>query len=142
MKGRLAVLLALSLLPLALSLPCFFGLTWAAGDLIRQFGPWKELGRQALAAGHLPLWNPTVFCGMPLAGNFQSGLFYPLHFYFYFLPFSTGLGIHLGIHVFLSGLGFYVWPAASNVRALPPCWRLWPGPATPSSWPGSNSCPR
>jgi hypothetical protein len=32
---------------------------------------------QALRAGHLPLWNPYQFSGMPYAADIQSGLFYP-----------------------------------------------------------------
>jgi hypothetical protein len=98
----------LLILPLALSLPCLFGYVWAMGDLVRQFYPWKELGRQALASGHLPLWDPYVYCGMPLLGNFQSGLAYPPHLPFYFLPFAQALGWHLLFHFFMAGLGFYV----------------------------------
>lgn len=99
--------MVLLLLPLFLSLPCFFGWAWAEGDLLRQFYPWKELGRQALAAGHLPLWNPYVYCGMPLLGNFQSALAYPPHFLFYFLDFAPALGWHLLFHFFVSGLGLF-----------------------------------
>ena len=101
------VLASLLLLPLFLAAPCWAGYAWAEGDLVRQFYPWKELGRQILASHQLPLWNPYAYCGMPLFGNFQSALAYPLHLPFYFLSFAPALGWHLFIHFFISGLGFY-----------------------------------
>jgi hypothetical protein len=113
------ILLCLLVIPLLLSLPCFLGYSWAAGDLLRQFYPWKELGRQAILAGRLPLWNPYVYCGMPLLGNFQSGLAYPPHFVFYFLPFTFALGWHLLFHFFLSGLGFYALCRALGISEGP-----------------------
>lgn len=94
--------------PLWVSTPCLLGLTYAQGDLQLQFFPWKELGLQAAQAGRLPLWNPTVLCGMPLLGNFQSGLLYPGGIFFYLLSFPNALGIHLGLHFFLAGSGAYV----------------------------------
>src|SRR3954452_22660917 len=76
-RKDLPALLFLLLIPLFVAWPCFTGLTYAQGDLQLQFFPWKELDRQAALAGRMPLWNPTVYCGMPLLANFQSGLLYP-----------------------------------------------------------------
>src|SRR5262249_29720894 len=27
--------------------------------------------------GRIPLWDPSIYCGVPFAGNIQAGLFYP-----------------------------------------------------------------
>jgi hypothetical protein len=126
-SGRNA-LLGLLLLPLLLALPCWLGLAWAEGDLVRQFYPWKELGRQAFEQGRLPLWNPFIYCGMPLLGNFQSALAYPLHLPFYFFPFAPALGWHLFIHFFISGWGLYSLAKALGLRPGPAflaaiCWQ-------------------
>ena len=42
-------------------------------------------GRQ-LAAGHLPLWNPWVFSGIPFLGAMQTGMLYPTTWLFAVLP--------------------------------------------------------
>jgi hypothetical protein len=48
------------------------------GDLAALFVPLRVFAAEQLRAGHIPLWNPHIFCGMPFAGDFQSALFYPL----------------------------------------------------------------
>src|ERR1043165_9629882 len=45
-------------------------------DAVSQFVPWRQWGFDQIRAGHLPLWNPHAFCGMPFVGMFQSALFY------------------------------------------------------------------
>lgn len=32
---------------------------------------------EALRHGRIPLWDPSIYCGIPFAGNIQSALFYP-----------------------------------------------------------------
>ena len=44
--------------------------------------PWHAyLGRQ-LAAGHLPLWDPSRFAGVPFAADISVGTFYPPNWLF------------------------------------------------------------
>src|SRR6202165_4495751 len=50
---------------------------WLTADVIREFVPWLGLERQALLAGHLPLWDPTMLGGKPLLANDQSAFFSP-----------------------------------------------------------------
>ena len=47
------------------------------GDLASFLYPMYGFASEALRAGHLPLWNPYQFSGMPFAADIQSGLFYP-----------------------------------------------------------------
>ncbi len=52
------------------------------GDLASFLYPMYGFAAQSLRAGHLPLWNPYLFSGMPFAADIQSGLFYPLNLLF------------------------------------------------------------
>ncbi len=47
------------------------------GDISLYFAPMEELVARELRSGRLPLWNPFVLCGQPLAANPQCWLFYP-----------------------------------------------------------------
>ncbi len=42
-----------------------------------QFIPWWDFAWESILAGQIPLWNPWVGMGAPLAANYQSALFYP-----------------------------------------------------------------
>lgn len=64
--------------------------------------PWKELGIDLWLQGIIPLWNPFVGTGLPLAANFQSGIFYPFNLVFILL---TKI---MGIHGFLSAWNIYI----------------------------------
>ena len=44
-------------------------------DQIQQFVPWTNLAWHQVHSGQLPLWNPYNVLGMPLAFNWQSGVF-------------------------------------------------------------------
>lgn len=53
------------------------------GDLASLYYPAYVYVSEQLRAGSLPLWNPHVFAGMPLAADAQTGLFYPLNWLLY-----------------------------------------------------------
>ena len=70
--------LPLWLAPLVLFAPLLLrgeALFW--GTPFLQFVPWRSWAWETLSSGHLPLWNPLVGMGAPLAANYQSALFYP-----------------------------------------------------------------
>ncbi|MDX6576589.1 MAG: hypothetical protein QOE96_2542, partial [Blastocatellia bacterium] len=49
--------------------------------------PLRVAAAQMVRSGHLPLWNPYIFSGMPLLGAAQGGLLFPLNwFYLVFSP--------------------------------------------------------
>jgi hypothetical protein len=52
------------------------------GDLASFLYPMYGFASESLRAGHLPLWNPYLFSGMPFAADIQSGLFYPINLLF------------------------------------------------------------
>lgn len=58
-----------------------------------QFVPWWEFSWGTILDGGLPLWNPWVGMGAPLAANYQTALFYPP--YWSYLVFLVIGGIEL-----------------------------------------------
>ncbi|MDH7475218.1 MAG: YfhO family protein [Anaerolineae bacterium] len=102
------VALALAIPPLVLFWPFVFGrkvLFW--GTPLLQFYPWRELAIQILRSGQLPLWNPYLGNGTPLAANLQSAVFYPLNFLYLFIPVHWAMGYTAVLHVLLSGWFMY-----------------------------------
>lgn len=47
------------------------------GDISGYHYPLLQYAFQSLKEGRLPEWDPTIYCGLPFAGNTQAGLFYP-----------------------------------------------------------------
>ena len=58
----------------------------AEGDGQIVFLPMRAIFGRQLAAGHLPLWNPWVFSGIPFLGAMQTGMLYPTTWLFAVLP--------------------------------------------------------
>lgn len=55
-----------------------------AGAVVWAFQPWNILAHHELfEEGEIPLWNPYQGTGMPLAANFQSGVFSPMQWPFF-----------------------------------------------------------
>jgi hypothetical protein len=47
-------------------------------DLEGYFYPLVDAAFLSLKSGHFPLWDQTIYSGIPLAGNIQAALFYPV----------------------------------------------------------------
>lgn len=68
----------LVLAPLILLAPLYItGKAFFWGTPSTQFVPWWDFAWKSILSGQLPLWNPLVGLGAPLAANYQSALFYP-----------------------------------------------------------------
>lgn len=101
------------LAPLILLAPVWLSghaLYW--GTPATQFVPWWWQAWQTLLAGELPLWNPLVGMGAPLAANYQSALFYPPHWLYFVLAALGGLpllawgqALLVAAHLALAGIG-------------------------------------
>lgn len=69
---------------------------------------------EQLARGHLPLWTPYVYGGMPFAANMQAGVFYPINLAMMlavahvrgYLPYRALEGIEV-LHYFVASIGTY-----------------------------------
>jgi hypothetical protein len=72
--------------------------------------------------GHLPLWNPYVFCGYPHLAGGQIGMFYPLNFFFLLpIPPYYALTLFILTHFGLAGVFMYSlirWLVGSRVGAF------------------------
>lgn len=78
------------------------------GDLYSYHYPLRHLVVSTLQEGRLPLWNPYIFAGTPLAANPQSVLFYPGSLLHYFFPLSWAFSLEAFFHLFLAFLGAYL----------------------------------
>ena len=80
------------------------------GDFNAFYFPLARFAADQLQAGRLPLWNPTLYTGMPLAADFQVGLLYPPNLLACLLarPFEYGALEALAIlHYWLASLTAY-----------------------------------
>jgi hypothetical protein len=77
-----------------------------------QFIPWWEFAWGTILEGGLPLWNPWVGMGAPLAANYQTALFYP-PYWSYLVFFILGgvrlmawsMTIMVVLHLIWAGIG-------------------------------------
>lgn len=81
-----AVAAALLLIPLIYFYPVLIGQVFLApGDGWMQNLGVRVLVGQMIASGQMPLWNPFIFGGMPLAASIYPGCFYPPNWLFVIL---------------------------------------------------------
>jgi hypothetical protein len=68
-----------------------------------------------LQHGHLPEWDPTIYCGLSLVGNVQAALLYPPNWLMFALNFHRrhlsymGLQILVMLHMWLAFMFCYLW---------------------------------
>ncbi|HUJ72534.1 MAG TPA: hypothetical protein VLZ30_09835 [Verrucomicrobiae bacterium] len=87
-------------------------------DLASQFIYWRAFAADQLRHGHLPLWNPHVFCGTPFLGWAQSGALYPSNWLDLVLPLWLSINLGIALHVFLAGLFTYAWGLRRGLHPL------------------------
>ncbi|RJP21336.1 MAG: hypothetical protein C4520_09995 [Candidatus Abyssobacteria bacterium SURF_5] len=73
-------------------------------DIRRSVYLFRKVSYDLLHRGHLPLWMPYIYCGMPLLGSFLATPFYPpdLLFAAANLPLPTAFNWDLLIHLILA----------------------------------------
>src|SRR5947208_3277727 len=59
--------------------PILFGGKFLWEDFVEQEFPFRNLATSSLASGHLPQWNPYIFCGMPFIADIQVAFWYPMN---------------------------------------------------------------
>ncbi|MHB8997878.1 MAG: hypothetical protein ACYC63_21750, partial [Armatimonadota bacterium] len=113
-------LLGLLVLTLALAAAFMFQQVLMGRPLVRDDAalfvyPQFHAMAAALKAGHLYLWDPQQWCGLPALATGQSGGLYPLHLLVMrVLPWIAGLHVCYWLHLALALLGM-VW-VARNLR--------------------------
>lgn len=87
-------------------------------DIFRNLYPLKELAIELLASRQWPLWNPYIFSGTPLLANFQTSVFYPFNFFYFFLPFLNAWTMTIFFQPFLAGLFMYLFLRTIKISRL------------------------
>lgn len=104
-----------SLLPLIYFLPATRGnLVISPDDGVIFNIPVRAAVANLIHAGYLPLWNPYIFCGMPLFGAAQAGVLFPLNWFYliFSLPVATNL-MMLSTYM-VAALGAYLYARRSG----------------------------
>ncbi len=125
-RGDAIAIAVLIVLPvLVFGLPALLGHAVVPGDDLTQNYPLRVLVGRQLASGHLPLFNPYIWSGSPLLGDWNAGAAYPPTLLFAVLPgvaawtfnlILTWLVAAVGMFCFLRSLRLAA--AASFVGAL------------------------
>ncbi|MCX6357768.1 MAG: YfhO family protein [Candidatus Aureabacteria bacterium] len=69
--------------------------------------------------GHISLWDPYIFAGLPRGAEIQTGLFYPLNVISAMLPVFKAIAHFVAIHLFLASLFMYLYLRGSGLSRLP-----------------------
>lgn len=78
------------------------------GDVYNYFLPLKTHYAQGLAANTIYLWNPDIGHGVPVVGESQTGVFYPLNLLYYrFLTLNAAFNASLLTHYVLCFVFMY-----------------------------------
>ncbi|MDI7275105.1 MAG: hypothetical protein QME94_03920, partial [Anaerolineae bacterium] len=107
-------LLALVLLILAFFWPLLSGsylIPRGGGDLASFLWPTYRFAARSLRQGVVPLWNPTLYAGMPFAADNQSSLFYPPNLLLFLVAGEPGYGAMEALvilHMVLAGVLMYL----------------------------------
>ena len=120
--------LLVALAPLLYFLPAVMGRLFLSPDDGVLFNvPLRVAAARIALDGHLPLWNPGLFSGMPLHGAAQAGLLFPLNwFYLVFDPpaatnlmmLSTYIVAALGAYLYARRGGSNIWGAVVTSLAF------------------------
>ncbi len=102
---------AFTLWPLLLSLPMFAGM-WLASPWSDQYSAGFSFHAWSAEwfkrTGHLPLWNPEIFGGMPFVAAGSGDIFYPTWLLRFVVPVTTAGNLSFSLHYILAGLFTYL----------------------------------
>jgi len=89
----------------AVALAALAGWVPQARDIPAYFVPLREHTARVLKGEASPFWNEQVGCGEPFFANPQSALLYPPAWLALLLPPATAVGVEVGLHLALLGVG-------------------------------------
>jgi hypothetical protein len=104
-----------TLLPLLYFFPATRGrLVISPDDGIIQNIPFRVAVANQIHAGSIPLWNPAVFCGMPLLGAAQAGVLFPLNWFYLVCPAPLATNLMMLSTYMVAALGAYLFARRSG----------------------------
>ena len=71
--------------------------------------PLRVAAANLIRAGHLPLWNPYIFSGMPLHGAAQAGLLFPLNWFYLISSPPVATNLMMLATYMVAALGAYLY---------------------------------
>ncbi len=115
------------LLYLFLSCICFYrallqGRLIASGDALLYFYPLKLYYATSFWHHGFHWWLPYEFLGLPFLGTLQTGILYPLNWFYFFLPakdIAYGFNWSLIVHYALAGFFTYLYVRLLGLRDIP-----------------------
>ena len=89
--------------------------------------PLRAAAANILLAGHLPLWNPYIFSGMPLHASAQAGLLFPLTWIYLVFSAPVATNAMMIASYSLAGLGAYLYArrAGANIAGAIATGLIW-----------------
>ena len=94
----------------------------AGVDAFTYFTPYWSYRIAQLSAGHIPLWNPYLFLGVPFLANPQAAVLYPPNWLLNWLPPAAALVWSALLHVWLAAGFTYVYARRSLLLRRPAAW--------------------
>ena len=94
----------------------------ARGDLFSYFYPYRDFAAASLREGHVPLWNPYLFMGVPFVANSQAGFFYPFNLASSWLEVTRAVNLNTVIHIWIASLGAYAFARGTLRVSIPAAW--------------------
>src|SRR5438045_6490598 len=105
-----AAAIAVTLAPVLYFLPALLqGRVLCPDDDLLQNVPFRVAAAQIMRSGHLPLWNPYIFSGMPLLATAQVGILYPLNWSYLFFSPAAATNLMVISTYMVAGLGAYLY---------------------------------
>jgi hypothetical protein len=98
----LTAFLTVIYLPFLIGLSCFY-----QSDLSYSFEPICRYLGENLRAGHWPVWNPLLACGVSQIAMPSPSMFYPLNWLFVLRNFSRDLAAYCIIHSLIAAAGMF-----------------------------------
>ncbi|HEX7175622.1 MAG TPA: hypothetical protein VF240_10220, partial [Pyrinomonadaceae bacterium] len=118
---RLAAL-AVALAPLVYFFPALAGAVVLAPDDGLLFNvPLRAAAARTLLAGHLPLWNPYVFSGIPLHAAAQAGLLFPLNWLYLLFEPHWAANLSMLLTYALAGVGAFLYARRAGASLAGAC---------------------
>ncbi len=71
--------------------------------------PLRVATAQIIKSGHLPLWNPYIFGGMPLLAAAQGGVLFPLNWFYLVLSPAVATDLMVISAYMVAALGAYLY---------------------------------
>ena len=110
-RPTLVAAAAFTLWPVLLSLPMLAGM-WLASPVSDQYSasvPFQTWSAEWFKrTGHLPLWNPEIFGGLPFVAAGSGDIFYPTWLLRLVIPTTTAGNVSFLLHYILAGLFTYL----------------------------------